>query len=247
MFSKTRKHFNYANIALTVALVFAMSGGAYAASKYLITSTKQISPKVLKALAGKTGRAGATGPAGPQGPQGPEGKPGATGKEGTPGKNGENGKEGTPGKNGENGKEGSPWTPNNTLPEGATEKGTWANVHTAATANEASGSPISFTVPLARVLPEGHVHYFGINEKGKGGGCPATSEASKPEAEAGNLCVFASAEENAKPAASSTSLTILNPEIPGLGEAGKTGAIVFSASLAAGEMRAYGTWAVTAP
>ena len=56
-----RKRVTYANVAMTLALVFAMSGGAYA-SKYLITSTKQISPKVLKTLkgaAGKTGPAGA--------------------------------------------------------------------------------------------------------------------------------------------------------------------------------------------
>jgi hypothetical protein len=42
-----RTRFTYANIAATLALVFAMSGGAYAASRVLITSTKQISPKVL--------------------------------------------------------------------------------------------------------------------------------------------------------------------------------------------------------
>jgi hypothetical protein len=29
---------------MTIALVFAMSGGAYAANHFLITSTKQISP-----------------------------------------------------------------------------------------------------------------------------------------------------------------------------------------------------------
>ena len=40
----------YANVAATLALVFAMSGGAPAANHYLITSTNQISPKVLKEL-----------------------------------------------------------------------------------------------------------------------------------------------------------------------------------------------------
>jgi hypothetical protein len=33
-----------------LALVFAMSGGAYAASRYVITSTKQISLEVLESL-----------------------------------------------------------------------------------------------------------------------------------------------------------------------------------------------------
>lgn len=94
MLSKIRKHFTFANVALTVALLFAMTGGAYAAGKYLITSTKQISPKVLKALAGKPGVKGATGPAGPQGPAGVAGAKGETGpggKEGPAGKDGSNG------------------------------------------------------------------------------------------------------------------------------------------------------------
>ena len=56
MFSKIRKRFSYTNVVLTIALVFAMSGGAYAAKKYLITSTSQISPKVLKSLQGKAAR-----------------------------------------------------------------------------------------------------------------------------------------------------------------------------------------------
>ena len=42
-----KRRLSYANVAMTVAVVFAMSGGAYAAGKYVITSTKQISPKVL--------------------------------------------------------------------------------------------------------------------------------------------------------------------------------------------------------
>jgi cytoskeletal protein RodZ len=46
-----RRHLNYANIVATLALLFAMSGGALAAKHYLINSTKQISPKALQALA----------------------------------------------------------------------------------------------------------------------------------------------------------------------------------------------------
>ena len=72
-----RKHFNIATAISVIALVFAMAGGAYAAKKFLITSTKQISPSVLKALAGKTGK---TGPAGAQGLAGPAGAPGAKGE-----------------------------------------------------------------------------------------------------------------------------------------------------------------------
>jgi hypothetical protein len=74
-----RKHLSYANVVATLALLFAMSGGALAASHYLINSTKQINPKVLRKLAGKTGK---TGPPGPQGPQGATGLQGAEGKEG---------------------------------------------------------------------------------------------------------------------------------------------------------------------
>jgi hypothetical protein len=88
-------------VIATLALVFAMSGGAYAASKYLITSTKQISPKVLKALKGKPGSngvAGGTGSAGPAGPQGPGGPAGPAGK----GEKGEPGTSGTTGANGKN-------------------------------------------------------------------------------------------------------------------------------------------------
>ncbi|MGH2880242.1 MAG: hypothetical protein ACRDK4_11630 [Solirubrobacteraceae bacterium] len=67
---------SYANVTATLALFFAMTGGALAAHHYLITSTKQISPKVVKALKGKTG------PAGPQGIPGKDGAAGKDGKEG---------------------------------------------------------------------------------------------------------------------------------------------------------------------
>ena len=75
-----RRHLSYANIVATLALLFAMSGGALAAKHYLINSTKQINPKVLKKLK-VPGKTGATGPRG----VGAAGPPGATGAEGAKG------------------------------------------------------------------------------------------------------------------------------------------------------------------
>ena len=77
-----RRHLNYANVVATLALVFAMSGGALAAKHYLINSTKQINPKVLKKLKGNTGKTGITGATGPGGPQGPAGANGTNGTNG---------------------------------------------------------------------------------------------------------------------------------------------------------------------
>jgi hypothetical protein len=74
-----RKRLSYANVTATLALVFAMSGGALAAHHYLINSTKQINPKVLSKLKGRTGKTG------PAGPQGLAGAPGAKGETGPPG------------------------------------------------------------------------------------------------------------------------------------------------------------------
>jgi hypothetical protein len=72
-------------VALVVALVFALTGGALAAGHYLITSTKQISPKVLRSLRGARGARGARGTAGATGAKG------AAGSNGTNGTNGTNG------------------------------------------------------------------------------------------------------------------------------------------------------------
>jgi hypothetical protein len=45
-----RRHLTYANVTATLALVLAMSGGALAAKHYVINSTTEINPKVLKSL-----------------------------------------------------------------------------------------------------------------------------------------------------------------------------------------------------
>lgn len=205
-----RRHLNATTILATLALVFAMSGGAYAAGHYLITSTKQIKPSVLAQLksTGKAGPAGAQGPAGPQGPAGgtgKEGAPGAPGSPGEPGKPGENVTAKTV-KTGEttcekrggssftvgsattlacNGKEGSPWTAGGTLPEGKTETGAWAIEDSKAIGGDAM-RPLSFAIPLAAPLSEEHVHFVGHKESNSE--CPGT--AAEPKAEPGNLCVY---------------------------------------------------------
>lgn len=70
-----RRHVTYANVAATLALVLATSGSAIAAKHYLLSSTRQISPALLKKLRGRTGKAG---------PQGAPGQPGANGQAGSP-------------------------------------------------------------------------------------------------------------------------------------------------------------------
>jgi hypothetical protein len=74
-----RPKLTYANVLATLALFFALGGSAIAAREYLITSTKQISPKVLKTLRGRTGPVGAVGPKGDTGAPGAQGGVGPAG------------------------------------------------------------------------------------------------------------------------------------------------------------------------
>ncbi len=80
-----RRYLTYSNTVATLALVFAMSGGALAAHHYLIESTKEVNPKVLKKLRGATGKVGPTGATGATGASGARGAIGAEGKQGPQG------------------------------------------------------------------------------------------------------------------------------------------------------------------
>lgn len=87
--SLPRKRTSYANIVATLALVLALGGGtAWAAHHYLIVSTKQIKPSVLKKLHGAKGARGASGANGLNGTNGTNGAVGATGPTGVAGANG---------------------------------------------------------------------------------------------------------------------------------------------------------------
>lgn len=113
------KHINPATILALVALVFATTGGAYAASgsggsgshaTANVAKSKKKSkqkssagkpgPRGPAGPAGATGSAGATGAAGAQGPAGPAGAPGTKGDAGAAGTDGNDGTNGTNGTNG---------------------------------------------------------------------------------------------------------------------------------------------------
>lgn len=268
MFRNVRKRVTYTNIVMTVALVFAMSGGAYAAGKYMITSTKQISPKVLASLKGVKGKNGAPGATGSTGPAGTAGPAGANGKEGPIGKEGAAGKEGASGQSvtskevttkeaacgGVGGSEftsasgktvvcnGSPWTGGGTLPSGSTETGVVATATMPVGSVGIARTSISFTVPLRGTV---EAHVVGV-EEGQGeadanvpSGCKGN--AAEPQAERGNLCVFMSSELNVSVAGATA------PETGEPEKAGKTGAVMFfAASEPSKGISAIGTWAVTA-
>jgi hypothetical protein len=269
---RKRMHVSPASAIATLALVFAMTGGAYAAKHYLITSTKQISPKVLKQLQGRAG------PAGSQGPQGTQGAVGANGKGGV---NGANGKDGTNGKDGVsvtgaaasagecpaggvkytsvsgstpvcNGKDGEageagpaglPCTASGTLPSGKSESGAWS-LNTFTTETKLNPT-VSFPCPLSVAIAAANIHVVSFATKHTAE-CPGG--VAKPEAASGNFCVFerlaeyGAVEEAISPA--------------GTAGTGLTGAVLeynvtelpelSGTGEKIGLVKAFGTWAVTA-
>ncbi|HST32726.1 MAG TPA: hypothetical protein VLJ80_04300 [Solirubrobacteraceae bacterium] len=130
-----RSHLSYANVVATLALLFAMSGGALAAKHYLINSTRQIDPKVLRKLKGHAGRAG---------PKGPAGSPGASGSQGATGAEGARGPAGQ-----------SALSP---LPSGQSESGNYG-VRTGNTSGANIDDVVTFPIALAAGIPESNVAY----------------------------------------------------------------------------------------
>jgi hypothetical protein len=100
MLSPLRNRFGIPGVISVIALVFAMLGGAYAASNSSEGGKATASAKAKKGPRGPKGATGPVGPAGPAGPQGPagaNGKDGSSGADGKAGTNGTNGAAGAPG------------------------------------------------------------------------------------------------------------------------------------------------------
>jgi len=139
-----------------------MSGGALAASHYLINSTRQINPKVLKKLKGRTGPRGAIGAEGPQGPLGASGSRGPLGPQGPEG-----------------------LSDLSSLPSGASESGVFGM----AINNSEESGRFAQTVKLGPGLKAGldgeHVFYFAF--LGNNLHCAGPGQADR-----GYLCVYSS-------------------------------------------------------
>ncbi len=262
MFQAIRTRINAPTVVAVLALVFAMTGGAYAAKKYLITSTGQIKPSVLKQLQGKAGKAGANGTAGAAGAAGPAGPQGPGGPQGPQGPKGETGEKGETGPKGEDGTTGF----TETLPSGKTLKGEWSvNDDPAPGGFTHETTAVSFGIPLASV-PQAHY----LREDGKE---PFFNETTKkeeervsteclgsgasPTAKPGTLCVYATFEENIVkepvegailPAICSIATVSTGSDACILTDLGadRYGFGVNALSEKEGPMGAGGTWAVTA-
>lgn len=193
MLSFMRNRFGIPGVISVVALVFAMLGGAYAANKSESSGSK--------ASASKSKR-GPRGPKGPAGPAGPQGLPGPTGPQGPAGAAGKEGPQGVPGK---------PGPLLESLPAGATLMGNWG-VGGSLGAEEGPGRAlvqVSFQFPVspaptvyyiqvgnafAAKIPQTGAVAFPTPEELEAA-CPGTAAA--PKAAAGNLCVYATEEEEA--------------------------------------------------
>jgi hypothetical protein len=249
MLSAIRKriHVSPATAIATLALVFAMTGGAYAANKFLITSTKQISPKVLKALKGAKGANGANGANGAQGATGPAGATGPGGATGPAGA----GVTGPAGATGATGAQGVPGTTGftETLPKEKTEIGDWSIGQVASESLQFDS--VSFVIPLESAPIPVYVR----ENQTEPTHCPGTVKS--PAAAPGYLCVYDGQESNINH--EPTGLGSVSPVVcsnggtlpasgcafgksPGTADRGG-----FDVTAAVGTNgNAYGTWAVTA-
>jgi hypothetical protein len=270
MFSRVKPHLTPSTAIAIVALVFAVTGGAFAATggnggsgakasasvtPLAHAAKKKAAPKSTRGPAGPKGATGATGATGPAGPAGPTGPAGATGPAGTNGTNGvgtegKEGKQGEPGKQGPKGApgpEGVCSTSNCVLPPETTETGSWAlgEYPEGVATGTYLYTALSFPIPLNTSLASTHVHYIEKDGNEHGKGVPPT-ECGTPAG---------SAED---PKASPGNLCVYeihNIEHMTFTRLDKSGAEVEGASTAGailvmqgGEAAsAWGTWAVTAP
>lgn len=231
MSERSHKALSFANVTSLLALVFAMSGGAYAITSIRGSSgvvhgcyqKKKGSLRVVPAgkRCAKSERAivwNRTGPQGSRGligQQGPKGDPGQQGPPGNPGGTGPAGPFPT------------------TLPAGKTLTGAYTVEFQATAVNQFAGGAESFQFPLAS-RPKVNFVAAGSSPPAQ---CPGT--VSAPAAASGNLCVYEGQDFDGG------TLTIAGPDNVLSDTAGTTGFRFEIASTAAGTVIDRGTWAVT--
>lgn len=241
MFS-LRNRFGIPGVISVIALVFAMAGGAIAAKKYVITSTGQIKPSVLKALKGNTGKVGVPGAPGAAGAKGDAGAPGGKGDAGAQGNPGPAGAEGDPGEPGE------PWAVGNVLPPGATLTGVWGDP----TQPEGFTTyDVSFPIALESEPETVFVKTSEIEDGSAAAAGCSWDGSGTPTADPGVFCVYAMLLEGildpftqiTHPAYEQLPGELAGAQEPG---AGTVGAAVRLGCGEASGCKALGVWAVTA-
>jgi hypothetical protein len=270
---RLKPHLTPSTAIAIIALVFALTGGAFAASSHgggnapakasasttpLASAAKskpkpkaKPGPRGPAGPAGKNGTNGANGAPGATGPAGPAGPAGGAGPQGLTGNEGPVGHEG---KEGPKGKEGALGTAGVTLPKGASETGVWAVGETASATPELNVSklyiPISFPIPLAAALIEENVHVF--EGETPPGGCEFVTVketiAQGVEEEVKHLKAAPGnlcVHVTTAFRFTAAQLSLRNPEFSEAG-AGTDGAVLESGNLEQAA-KGYGTWAVTAP
>ena len=241
MFASIKRHLNVPLFVSIAALVFAMVGGAYAA-------TGGGGGKATASAKGKKGPRGPRGPAGPAGPAGPQGSAGAKGSDGAQGPKGDKGDTGNQGAPGKNGIDGKPWTAGGTLPEEGTVTGIYGPPVPALTfpnimvENTVYQLPISFFLPISNA-PELIFVPNVVESFGTATGCPGVT-GGIPAADPGKLCVYASPRQTI-PFPTAT-VTATNVGVPGTASgAGQTGALLTVKCPGGSACFGTGVWAVT--
>ncbi len=251
MFSTLRTRFGIPGVISVIALVFAMLGGAYAASNSSNAGKATASAKAKKGPRGPKGPKGDTGPAGPQGPAGPAGPAGAKGDAGANGSNGAAGAAGPTGPTGKTGATGASGQTGftETLPKEKTETGTWASGGFIAPEGISHVvDSISFTIPLA--APSEHVVLLKKAETEESTTTPVegceydpTDPTAVPVAPAGTLCVFTTREGEEEGTVVSVTKA---PSGVGIKSDSRLGAYIWGIPAEFGKFELGGTWAVTA-
>jgi hypothetical protein len=208
-----------AMVVALLALFMAGSGSALAATHYLISSTKQISPKVLKKLKGNVG------------PRGVTGAPGATGATGAAGA------AGAPGQPGQN------LTAETTLPSGQSESGAFSAASGADNGYEYEpgkteygwvAAGITYVQPLAAPIPDEHIKDIRGAYTGE---CPGPGKAAR-----GYLCLYNSIENDV-----AAGYGYSESESPGEFSTPSAGAVLYWTVEEPGVPYAGGEYTVTAP
>lgn len=205
MFDVIRRNLNVPTAIAVIALVFAMTGGAFAAKDYVAGSSKASKHKKKhkgkRGPRGPRGKRGRRGPVGPQGALGPQGLVGPQGPKGDPG---------------------DPWVAGGFLPSGKSLAGTWvAGVGPEIAAGKgAAAASISFGIPL-KAAPE--LLIVKKEKEGEEHAAECPGSVALPLAAPGKLCLYTAQEAGlelqlATPGPVGAVLTYAG--VPGTGEAG---------------------------